>query len=257
MPEFRAPCNKSANHGWWCVSDILFYCYFRFSLRVSSFSLVLNWLLQSCWRNNIETSVASAVGPSVITSSTDSSFQNLVFLNLFELSASEITLKSISPAFWIQTLPNKSQDLSNNNKGTFQCLQDFQLRLNLIKFQWRNHSIFKNFCTASPNAMKPSRFTSPPWLIFSEEIIQYSRTFALQVQTSWNQADAPLLLESFPKKPRTQSKASRFAVDLIGKKQNKTNYLASWIDYQNREENKVDRVRRRGEGYWGGKWRDC
>jgi hypothetical protein len=38
-------------------------------------------------------------------------------------------------------------------------------------------------------------------------------------------------------------------VDLIGKKQNKTNYLASWIDYQNREENKVDRVRRRGEGY--------
>jgi hypothetical protein len=27
-----------------------------------------------------------------------------------------------------------------------------------------------------------------------KKIIQYSRTFALQVQPSWNQADAPLLL---------------------------------------------------------------
>jgi len=62
------------------------------------------------------------------------------------------------------------QDLSNNTKGTFQFLRNFQLRLNLI---------------------------------FSEEIIQYSRTFALQVQMSWNQAHAPLLVESFPKTPRT------------------------------------------------------
>jgi hypothetical protein len=47
------------------------------------------------------------------------------------------------------------QDLSNNTKGTFQFLWNFQ-----------------------------------PWfdLIFSEKIIQYLRTFALQVQTSWNQA---------------------------------------------------------------------
>ncbi len=28
-------------------------------------------------------------------------------------------------------------------------------------FQWRNHSIFKNFCTAGPNVMKPSPCTSP------------------------------------------------------------------------------------------------
>jgi hypothetical protein len=46
--------------------------------------------------------------------------------------------------------------------------------------------------------------------IFSEEIIQISRTFALQVQKSWNQANAPLLVESFPKTPRTQSEASQF-----------------------------------------------
>ncbi len=53
------------------------------------------------------TSVACAVGPIVITFSTDFSFQNLVFWNLFEFSAAEITLKSISPTFWIQILPDK------------------------------------------------------------------------------------------------------------------------------------------------------
>jgi hypothetical protein len=37
------------------------------------------------------TSVACAVGPSVIMSSIDFSFQNLVFWNLFEFSAAEIT----------------------------------------------------------------------------------------------------------------------------------------------------------------------
>jgi hypothetical protein len=64
----------------------------------------------------------------------------------------------------------------NNTKGTFQFLQNFQLQFNLI---------------------------------FSEKIIQYSRTFAPQVQTPWNQAHAPLLLiKSFPKTPRTWSQAS-------------------------------------------------
>jgi len=51
------------------------------------------------------TSVACGVGPTVTMSSIDFSFQNLVFRNLFEFSAAEITLKSISPTFWIQILP--------------------------------------------------------------------------------------------------------------------------------------------------------
>jgi hypothetical protein len=38
----------------------------------------------------IEYSVACAIGPSVTISSTDFSFQNLVFGNLFEFSAAEI-----------------------------------------------------------------------------------------------------------------------------------------------------------------------
>ncbi len=44
---------------------------------------------------------------SVTTFSTDFSFQNLVFWNLFEFSAAEIILKSISPTFLIQILPYK------------------------------------------------------------------------------------------------------------------------------------------------------
>jgi hypothetical protein len=57
----------------------------------------------------------------------------------------------------------------------------------------------------------------------SEKIIQYSRTFAPQVQTSWNQAHAPLLIESFSKTPRTQCEASWFG----GSQNYKTNYLPS------------------------------
>jgi hypothetical protein len=44
---------------------------------------------------------------SVTTFSTDFSFQNLVFWNLFEFSAVEIISKSIAPTSGIQILPNK------------------------------------------------------------------------------------------------------------------------------------------------------
>jgi hypothetical protein len=43
------------------------------------------------------TSVACAIGPSVTTSSTDFSFQNLVFWNLFEFSVTKITKKKNLP----------------------------------------------------------------------------------------------------------------------------------------------------------------
>jgi len=56
--------------------------------------------------------------------------------------------------------------------------------------------------------------------------IQYSRTFATQVQMPWNQAHAPLLLESFPKRPRTRSEASWFP-GCHQYKTKQTNYLAS------------------------------
>jgi hypothetical protein len=73
---------------------------------------------------------------------------------------------------------SKSYQINSiNTKGTFQFLWNFQLRFNLI---------------------------------FSEEIIQYSRTFPLQVQMLWNQVHAPVHIKSFPKTPRTQSDACEF-----------------------------------------------
>ncbi len=69
--------------------------------------LASNCLSVNCFCGFNITSVACAVGPSVTMSSTDFSFQNLVFWNLFEFSAAEITLKSISPTFWIQILSTK------------------------------------------------------------------------------------------------------------------------------------------------------
>ncbi len=56
-----------------------------------------------------------------------------------------------------------------------------------FNFQWKNHSILKNFTQ--------------------------------EVQTSWNQANAPLLIESFPKIPRTRLKCPGL-LDLIVTKQN-------------------------------------
>ncbi len=134
-----------------------------------------------------------AVGPSVTMSSTDFSSQNLVFKILFEFSAAEITLKSISPTFWISKeipLNPAHQNLSKNTKRTFQFLHNFQLQFNLI---------------------------------FSVKIIQCSRTFALQVQMSWNQAHAPLLIENFQKTPKTRSEAFWFPES----HNYKTNYLPS------------------------------
>jgi hypothetical protein len=79
-----------------------------------AFGILASWISQSfICHTYIITSVARAVGPSVTTSSTDFSFQNLDFLGIY------------------------------------------------LKFQWRNHSIFKNFCMAIPNVMEPSPCTAP------------------------------------------------------------------------------------------------
>ncbi len=104
----------------------------------------------------VGTSVARVVGPSVTTSSTPFSFETLVFWNFQWQKSLKYQCHILNPN------PTKSiplnlahEDLSNNIKATFQFLQIFQLQFNLI---------------------------------FSEEIIPYSRTFAPQVQMSWNQS---------------------------------------------------------------------
>jgi len=70
----------------------------------------------------------------------------------------------------------------------------------------------------------PLKFSAT--IIFSEEIIEYSRTFGPQVQTSWNQAHAPLLVEIFERHQEHVLKHSGL-VDLITTKQNK---LLSFIN---------------------------
>jgi len=77
------------------------------------------------------TGVACVVGPSVTTSSTDFSFQNLVFWDFFEFSAGKSHLKInishiLNPNLtkWIPLNP-AHQDLSDNTKGTFQFLWKF------------------------------------------------------------------------------------------------------------------------------------
>jgi hypothetical protein len=69
--------------------------------------------------------------------STDFSFQNLVFWNLFEFSGQK-SLKnqylphSESKSYQKNSINPAHQDLSNNTKATFQFLQKFQLQCNLI-----------------------------------------------------------------------------------------------------------------------------
>jgi len=85
-------------------------------------------------------------------SSTDFSFQNLVFWNLFEIFSLKTNISHILNPNLTKKIPLNPahQDLSKNTEGIFQFLRNFQLQFNLI---------------------------------FSEEIIQYSGTFAPQVQT--------------------------------------------------------------------------
>jgi hypothetical protein len=89
------------------------------------------------------------------------SFQNLVFriyLNFQQQKSlkNQYLLHSESKSYQITPIESLlNQDLSNNTKCTFQSLKKIQLWFHLI---------------------------------FNEKIIPYSRTFAPQVQTSWNQS---------------------------------------------------------------------
>jgi hypothetical protein len=113
----------------------------------------------------ITTSVACAVGPSVPTSWNSGFLPKPGFLEFIWIFSGRNYLKInishiLDPNLTKQVLLNPAhQDLCNNTKGTFQFLRNFQLRFNLI--QWRNHSIFKNFCTTSPTVMEPSPCAPP------------------------------------------------------------------------------------------------
>jgi hypothetical protein len=113
-----------------------------------------------------------------------------------------------------QVLP-RPQLIFPSKTWFFRIYLNFQ-RQKSLKNQYLSHSESKPYqinsiksCSSRPFQQHqrhipiPPKFSATINLIFSKEIIQYSRSFAPQVQTSWNQAHAPLLVESFPKTPRS------------------------------------------------------
>jgi hypothetical protein len=91
-----------------------------------------------------------AIGPSITTSSNDFSFQNLVFWNLFEF----LRQKSLKNQY-LPHSKSKSYQINSIKSYTSRSFQQHQMHIPI-----------------------PAKFSA------SEKIIQYSRTFAPQVQTS-------------------------------------------------------------------------
>ncbi len=85
-----------------------------------------------------------------------------------------------------------------------------------VETQSLPHSESKSYKINSIKSCSSRSFQQHQWhipnssQIFSQEIIQYSRTFAPQVQTQWNQAHGHLLVKNFRQTPRSWSEASRF-----------------------------------------------
>jgi hypothetical protein len=88
--------------------------------------------------------------------------------NHLKINISHILNPNLSK--WIPLIP-AHQDLSNNTKGTFQFVWNFQ---------WKNHSIFKNFDTASIKVMEPSPCTSP-----HRELSKDFKNMILRIPVRW------------------------------------------------------------------------
>ncbi len=94
---------------------------------------------------------------SVTTFSTDFSFQNLVFgiyLN-FQLQISfknQYFSHSESKFYQINSIKSCSSRSFQQHQRHVTIPPKFLATI-LFYFQWKNHSIFKNFCTGSPNVM--------------------------------------------------------------------------------------------------------
>ncbi len=89
------------------------------------------------------------------------------------------------------------------NEKIIQCSRTFAMQVQTAWNQADAPFLLKSF-PKTPHSQFLKKIQLPFNLIFSEKIIQCSRTFAMQVQMAWNQVDAPLLLKSFPKTPHSQ-----------------------------------------------------
>jgi hypothetical protein len=141
----------------------------------------------------------------------------------------------------LQVLP-RHQLIFPSKTWFFEIYLNFQQRKSL-KNKYRLHSESKSYqinfikSSSSRSFQQHQRHIPIPlkfsatilfYFIFSEKIIQYSRAFAVEVQTSWNQAQALLLVKSFPKTPRTRSEAS-WSYGSHNYKTKQTTFLHSFI----------------------------
>jgi hypothetical protein len=111
-------------------------------------------------KNNLN-STFSGRPISLTTFLTDFSFQNLVF-GIYLNFQHQKSLKNP----YLPHSESKSYQINSIKSCSSRSIQKYQRHIPILKkieivrilfyFQWKNHSIFKNFYTTSPNAMKPS-----------------------------------------------------------------------------------------------------
>jgi hypothetical protein len=109
------------------------------------------------------TSVACAIGPSCYhVLNWFFSFQNLIFWNLFEFSASKITSKTVSPphseskSYQINFIKSLLIEIfPTTPEGTYQFIRNFHSYDLILIFSEEIIQYSRTFCTTSPNAMEP------------------------------------------------------------------------------------------------------
>jgi hypothetical protein len=110
----------------------------------------------------------AAVGPSVTTTSTDFSFHKTWFFGIYLNFQRQKSLKnqylphSESKSYQINSIKSCPSSSFHQHQRHIPIPPTFSATISFI-FQWRNHSIFKNFCTTSPNIMEPSTWTPSRW----------------------------------------------------------------------------------------------
>jgi hypothetical protein len=154
----------------------------KLNMWTLSCNVCINFLNNQIWKENM---LELNGNPSSVTMfSTDFSFQNLVFGNLFGFRLHKSFKNQYFPYF-----ESKSYQINSNKFFSSRSFQEHQKHIPIFpKFSamiilfklWKNHSIFKNFCTTSPNVMEPSPWTPP-----CQQISQDSKNMIWSITIWW------------------------------------------------------------------------
>ncbi len=86
---------------------------------------------------------------------------------------------SESKSYQINSIKSSSSRSFQQHQRDVPIPSKFSARI-YFNFQWRNHSIFKNFCTASPTVVEPSWCTPPP-----EELSKDTKDVIWSILVRW------------------------------------------------------------------------